>query len=123
MSALEENRSNGVSMNSLFENWRGYISESLDPGILEGIVENIESIIEIPVRKVYKSSLINESEGVSVKVQLAGFYTDKLMNMISERWLNSKERSVLQEKGYNIEIIPDGNSLDENYILLTRELL
>ena len=49
MSALEESRSNSVSMNSLFENWRGYISESLDPGILEGIVENIESIIEIPV--------------------------------------------------------------------------
>jgi hypothetical protein len=123
MSALEESRLNSVSMNSLFENWRGYISESLDPGILESIVENIESVIEIPVRKVYKSSLINESEGVSVKVQLAGFYTDKLMKMISERWINSKERSTLQEQGYNIEIIPDGNSLDENYILLTRELL
>jgi len=99
------------------------LSESIDAGILEKIVESIEKIIEIDVKNVYKSSILSETQGSLVKVQLVGSYTEKLMEMIKQRWVSSNERETLKEMGYNVEIIPIELKLDENYILITKELL
>ena len=99
------------------------LDESIDSGILEKIVESIEKIIEIGVKNVYKSSILNETQGTSVKAQLVGSYTEKLMEMIKQRWTSSNERKILKEMGYNVQIIPIELKLDENYILLTKELL
>ena len=99
------------------------LNESIDSGILEKIVESIEEIIEIGVKNVYKSSILNETQGTSMKVQLVGSYTEKLMEMIKQRWTSSNERKILKEMGYSVEIIPIELKLDENYILLTKELL
>ena len=99
------------------------LNESIDSGILEKIVESIEEIIEIGVKNVYKSSILNETQGTSVKAQLVGSYTEKLMEMIKQRWISSNERKILKEMGYNVQIIPIEFKLDENYILLTKELL
>ena len=99
------------------------LDESIDSGILEKIVESIEEIIEIGVKNVYKSSILNETQGTSVKVQLVGSYTEKLMEMIEQRWTSSNEREILKEMGYNVQIIPIELKLDENYILMTKELL
>jgi hypothetical protein len=99
------------------------LNESIDSGVLEKIVESIEEIIEIGVKNVYKSSILSETQGTSVKVQLVGSYTKKLMEMIEQRWTSSNERETLREMGYNVEIVPIELKLDENYILLTKELL
>jgi len=99
------------------------LNESIDSGILEKIVESIEKIIEIDVKNVYKSSILNEMQGTSVKVQLVGSYTKKLMEMIEQRWTSSGEHETLKEMGYNVQIIPVELKLDENYTLLTKELL
>ena len=99
------------------------LNESIDSGVLEKIVESIEKIIEIDVKNVYKSSILSEAQGTSVKVQLIGSYTEKLMEMIKQRWTSSNEREILKEMGYNVEIVPIEFKLDENYILLTKELL
>jgi hypothetical protein len=99
------------------------LNESIDSGVLEKIVESIEEIIEIGVKNVYKSSILNETQGTSVKVQLVGSYTEKLMEMIKQRWTSSNERKILKEMGYNVQIIPIELKLDENYILMTKELL
>jgi hypothetical protein len=99
------------------------LNESIDSGVLEKIVESIEEIIEIGVKNVYKSSILNETQGTSVKVQLVGSYTEKLMEMIEQRWTSSNEREILKEMGYNVQIIPIELKLDENYILMTKELL
>ena len=99
------------------------MNESIDSGVLEKIVESIEKIIEIEVKNVYKSSILSETQGTSVKVQLIGSYTEKLMEMIKQRWASSREREVLKEMGYNVKIIPIEFKLDENYILVTKELL
>jgi hypothetical protein len=72
---------------------------------------------------VYKSSMLNEAQGTSVKVQLVGSYTEKLMEMIKQRWTSSREHEVLKETGYNVEIIPIELKLDESYTLLTKKLL
>ena len=123
-------------MQKLFENWRKFkneakdpqqlsldLNESIDSGVLEKIVESMEKIIEIEVKNVYKSSILSETQGTSVKVQLIGSYTEKLMEMIKQRWASSREREVLKEMGYNVKIIPIEFKLDENYILVTKELL
>ena len=123
-------------MQKLFENWRKFkneakdpqqlsldLNESIDSGVLEKIVESIEKIIEIEVKNVYKSSILSETQGTSVKVQLIGSYTEKLMEMIKQRWASSREREVLKEMGYNVKIIPIEFKLEENYILVTKELL
>ena len=99
------------------------LNESIDSGVLEKIVESIEEIIEIGVKNVYKSSILNETQGASVKVQLVGSYTEKLMEMIKQRWTSSGEHETLKEMGYNVQIIPIELKLDENYILMTKELL
>jgi len=99
------------------------LNESIDSGILEKIVESIEKIIEIDVKNVYKSSILSETQGTSVKVQLVGSYTEKLMEMIKQRWTSSNERKILKEIGYNVEIIPIELKLDENYVLLTKSML
>ena len=99
------------------------LNESIDSGILEKIVESIEKIVEIEVKNVYKSSILNETQGTSVKVQLVGSYTEKLMEMINQRWTSCGDRKKLKEMGYNIEIVPIELKLDENYVLLTKALL
>ena len=45
------------------------------------------------------------------------------MEMIEQRWTSSNEREILKEMGYNVQIIPIELKLDENYILMTKELL
>ena len=99
------------------------LNESIDSGVLEKIVESIEEIIEIEVKNVYKSSILSEAQGTSVKVQLVGSYTEKLMEMINQRWTSSNERKILKEMGYNVGIVPIEFKLDENYILVTKDLL
>ena len=99
------------------------LNESIDSGVLEKIVESIEEIIEIGVKNVYKSSILSEALGTSVKVQLVGSYTEKLMEMIKQRWGSSSECKLLREAGYNVEIIPIELKLDENYVLLTKSML
>ena len=79
--------------------------------------------IEIQVRNLYRSSVINESDGQNLKAQLIGSYTDKLMEMIQDRWSASSQCSDLKKLGYSVEIIPIEVTLDENYILMTKELL
>ena len=110
-------------MQKLFENWRKYTNESIDHGIVERIIEDIELVIEIQVRNLYRSSVINESGGQILKAQLIGSYTDKLMEMIQDRWSASSQHSDLKKLGYSVEIIPIEVTLDENYILMTKELL
>ena len=110
-------------MKFLLENWRRYISEGIDPGVAEKIIEDIELVIEIQVRNLYRSSIINESGGQNLKAQLIGSYTDKLMEMIQDRWSASSQHSDLKKLGYSVEIIPIEVTLDENYILVTKELL
>jgi hypothetical protein len=90
---------------------------------LQKIIESVESVIEIEVKNIYKSSILNESEQSHIKTQLIGTYTEKLMKMICERWSASEESKILQEMGYNVEIVPLEKQIDENYILLTREIL
>ena len=46
-------------MQKLFENFRRYINEGIDPGVAEKIIEDIELVIEIQVRNLYRSSIIN----------------------------------------------------------------
>ena len=99
------------------------LKESIDSGVLEKIVESIEEIIEIEVKNVYKSSILSEAQGTSIKVQLIGSYTEKLMEMIKQRWTSSNECKLLREAGYNVEIIPIELKLDENYVLLTKRVL
>ena len=99
------------------------LNESVDPGILEKIIESIEEIIEIDVKNIYRSSILSEAQGTSVKVQLVGSYTERLMEMIKQRWTSSDEHETLKEMGYDVQIIPIELKLDENYILLTKELL
>ena len=110
-------------MQELFENFRRYINEGVDPGVAEKIIEDIELVIEIQVRNLYCSSIINESGGQILKAQLIGSYTDKLMEMIQDRWSASSQHSDLKKLGYSVEIIPIEVTLDENYILVTKELL
>tara|TARA_R110002073_G_scaffold315421_1_gene487996 strand:+ start:627 stop:764 length:138 start_codon:yes stop_codon:yes gene_type:complete len=45
------------------------------------------------------------------------------MEMIKQRWTSSGEHETLKEMGYNVQIIPIELKLDENYILMTKELL
>ena len=65
---------------------------------------------------------INESDGISITAQLVGAYTDKLMEMIQERWIQSSEYKSLQEMGYNINII-DMDTTIENNVSLTKNIL
>ena len=109
-------------MKLLFENWRGYVNESADPGVLNKIIEDIERVIEIPVNEIFKLNSINESDGINITAQLVGAYTDKLMEMIQERWLESNECKSLQEMGYNISIV-DSNTTIEDNISLTKNIL
>tara|TARA_R110000824_G_scaffold49483_10_gene138824 strand:- start:2753 stop:3415 length:663 start_codon:yes stop_codon:yes gene_type:complete len=99
------------------------LNENIDSSILEKIVESVEEIIEIDVKNIYRSSILSEAQGTSVKVQLVGSYTEKLMEMINDRWASSNEKKQLREMGYNVEIIPIELKLDENYVLLTKWLL
>ena len=99
------------------------MNENIDSSILEKIVESVEEIIEIDVKNIYRSSILSEAQGTSVKVQLVGSYTEKLMEMINDRWASSNEKKQLREMGYNVEIIPIELKLDENYVLLTKWLL
>tara|TARA_R100000008_G_scaffold21543_1_gene11318 strand:+ start:1384 stop:1878 length:495 start_codon:yes stop_codon:yes gene_type:complete len=87
------------------------------------IQESIEKVLEIQVRKIYKSPVLNESGGLQIKAQLIGAYTQKLMEMIRERWTSSSEYKVLQEMGYEVQVIDGDDMVEENYILLTKELL
>ena len=43
--------------------------------------------------------------------------------MIQDRWAASSQHSDLKKLGYSVEIIPIEVTLDENYILVTKELL
>ena len=65
---------------------------------------------------------INESDGISITAQLVGAYTDKLMEMIQERWLESNEYKSLQEMGYNISIVDSDTTIEDN-ISLTKNIL
>ena len=109
-------------MKVLFESWRGYLNESTDPDVLNKIIEDIERVIEIPVNEIFKLNSINESDGISITAQLVGAYTDKLMEMIQERWIQSNEYKSLQEMGYNISIVDSGTTIEDN-ISLTKNIL
>ena len=110
-------------MKLLFENWRGYLNESADPDVLSKIVEDIERVIEIPVNEIFKLNSINESDGINITAQLVGAYTEKLMEMIQERWIQSSEYKSLQEIGYNISIIDSDTIIEDNNTLLTKIIL
>ena len=109
-------------MKVLFESWRGYLNESTDPDVLNKIIEDIERVIEIPVNEIFKLNSINESDGISITAQLVGAYTDKLMEMIQERWVQSSEYKSLQEMGYNISIVDSDTTIEDN-ISLTKNIL
>ena len=109
-------------MKGLFESWRGYLNESTDPDVLNKIIEDIERVIEIPVNEIFKLNSINESDGISITAQLVGAYTDKLMEMIQERWIQSSEYKFLQEMGYNISIVDNDTTIEDN-ISLTKNIL
>ena len=109
-------------MKLLFENWRGYLNESADPDVLNKIIEDIERVIEIPVNEIFKLNSINESDGINMNAQLVGVYTDLLMEMFQERWIQSSEYKSLQEMGYNINII-DMDTTIENNVSLTKNIL
>ena len=110
-------------MNLLFENWRGYLNESADPDVLNKIIEDIERVIEIPVNEIFKLNSINESDGINITAQLVGAYTDKLMEMIQERWIQSSEYKSLQEMGYNINIVDGEKIIEDRNTLLTKIIL
>ena len=109
-------------MKLLFENWRGYLNESAAPDVLNKIIEDIERVIEIPVNEIFKLNSINESDGINMNAQLVGVYTDHLMEMIQERWIQSSEYKSLQEMGYNINII-DMDTTIENNVSLNKNIL
>jgi hypothetical protein len=99
------------------------LNENIDSGIIQKIVESVEEIIEIEVKNVYRAPVLNEAQGMPIKVQLVGSYTEKLMEMINQRWASCYDHKNLKKSGYNVEIIPIELKLDENYILLTKDLL
>ena len=110
-------------MKLIYENWRGYLNEAVDPDILKKIVEDVERVLEIPVDQIFKLSSINESDGINITAQLAGSYTEKLMEMIQERWLQSSEYKSLQEMGYNINIADGEKTIEGSNTLLTKIIL
>ena len=99
------------------------LNEKIDSGIIQKIVESVEEIIEIEVKNVYSASVLNEGQGIPIKVQLVGSYTEKLMEMINQRWTSCYDHKTLKKIGYNVDIVPIELKLDENYILLTKDLL
>ena len=60
-----------------------------------------------------------------------GYRKEKEMNLIElEKQIKklieaqkSNEKEILKEMGYNVEIVPIELKLDENYILMTKDLL
>ena len=110
-------------MKGLFENWRRFLNESVDFEILQKRQENITQVLEIEVRRLYNSSVINESGGTTVKAQLVDAYTNKLMEMIRERWKNSNENKYLQEMGYDVQVISGDDQVDKEYFSVTKDLL
>ena len=110
-------------MKGLFENWRRFLNERIDFEVLQKIQENVIQVLEIEVRRLYSSSVINESGGMTVKAQLIGAYTDKLMEMIRERWKNSNENKYLQEMGYHVQIISGDDQVGKEYFSVTKDLL
>jgi len=107
-------------MKLLFENWRQYLNEGIDPEIIEHIREAIEERIEIPVRKIFL--LENSIILAHLQVDL-NEHASELMSLIHERWNSSDESKQIKEMGYNVRLGVIGDNIDRSSISLTKELL
>ena len=107
-------------LQSIFENWRKYLNEGIDPEIIEHIRKAIEERIEIPVRKMFL--LENSTVLVHLQVDL-NEHSNELMPLVHERWESSDELKQIKEMGYDVRLGVAGEGTDASSVPLTRELL
>jgi hypothetical protein len=111
-------------MKLLLENWRKYLNEKLDPEI----AEQIETYVELPVRRLYiygPPTFLEESERGNCKVwaELNLDLDAETMSTLHEKWEHSEGFKKLQEMGYDVRLGAKNENVDEPNILLTRDLL
>ena len=107
-------------MKLLFENWRNYLNEGIDPEIIEHIRKTIEERIEIPVSKMYL--LENSTVLAHLQVDL-NEHSSELMSLLHERWESSDELKQIKEMGYDVRLGVAGDGIDASNVPLTKELL
>jgi len=107
-------------MKLLLENWRKYLSEGIDPEIIEHIRKTVEERIEIPVSQMFL--LENSTVLVHLQVNLSE-HASELMSLVHERWKSSDELRQIKEMGYDVRLGVIGEKVDLSNIPLTKELL
>tara|TARA_R110002074_G_scaffold111093_1_gene238769 strand:+ start:385 stop:708 length:324 start_codon:yes stop_codon:yes gene_type:complete len=107
-------------MKLILENWRSYLTEGIDPEIIEHIRKAIEDKIEIPVSNMF----LLENSTVLVHLQIdLNEHSNELMPLIHERWGSSDELKEIKEMGYDVRLGVMGESIDTSSVPLTKELL
>ena len=94
------------STTSLFENWRKYVDKSPDSAVIDKIQEYVETVIEIPVRKIHMQS---ESKIVVELDTDSSEHSDSFSKLVEDRWKGSFEFDKLQNMGYDVRL----TTLDE----------
>jgi len=107
-------------MKLIFENWKRYLNEGIDPEIVVHITKAIEENLEIPIRQMF---LMEDSTVlVHLQVDLTEHASD-LMELVQQRWESSEELKQIKEMGYDVRLSTQGESLEGSEICLTKELL